>query len=145
MEIAGIQRVTNRHKRGFTLIELVIVLIVLGILALIAVPRFIDLRDEATVAVRSANSATLHSSLMLYRAEHSGEAPTVRQLADMITGNNRPTVKGGALWFDSGDGKKYGMVHNRPVFTNSRQASLHHNAQCLDYRSAYKDIISIIF
>ncbi|MCP4476408.1 MAG: hypothetical protein GY821_17975 [Gammaproteobacteria bacterium] len=40
---------------------------------------------------------------------------------------------------------KSGMVHNRPVFTNSRQASLHHNAQCLDCRSAYKDIISIIF
>ncbi len=132
MEIVGVQRITNRHKRGFTLIELVIVLIVLGILALIAVPRFIDLRDEATFAVRSANSATLHSSLMLFRAEHGGEAPTVRQLADMITGNNRPTVRGGELWFDAGNGRKYSLqTYSDPQCRGRPNRSARNRVACL--------------
>ena len=69
-------RADRESKRGFTLVELVVVLIVLGILALIIVPRFVDLRGKATTAVRAANVGTLHSSLLLYRAEHSGTAPT---------------------------------------------------------------------
>ena len=40
-----------RRQSGFTLIELVIVIVVLGILAALAVPRFISLQREARIAV----------------------------------------------------------------------------------------------
>ncbi|TAN60387.1 type II secretion system protein, partial [bacterium] len=38
------------NKKGFTMIELVMVIVILGILAAIAVPRFIDLRSDAEKA-----------------------------------------------------------------------------------------------
>jgi prepilin-type N-terminal cleavage/methylation domain-containing protein len=45
-----------KNKKGFTLIELVIIIILLGVLAAIAVPRYVDLRDQA---VRASAQATL--------------------------------------------------------------------------------------
>ncbi|WP_165398976.1 prepilin-type N-terminal cleavage/methylation domain-containing protein [Shewanella maritima] len=42
---------SNRHlNQGFTLIELVVVIIILGIIAVIALPRFIDVQQDAHVA-----------------------------------------------------------------------------------------------
>ena len=45
-----------KNKKGFTLIELVIIIILLGVLAAIAIPRYVDLRDQA---LRAASQATL--------------------------------------------------------------------------------------
>lgn len=48
----------NRHN-GFTLIELVLVIIVLGILAVVALPRFINIKDDALKSTVSATASTL--------------------------------------------------------------------------------------
>ncbi|PTD96821.1 hypothetical protein C8261_08415 [Pseudothauera lacus] len=41
----------RQHQQGFTLIELVIVIVILGILAAVAIPKFISLQREARIAV----------------------------------------------------------------------------------------------
>ncbi|QUM79008.1 type II secretion system protein [Moritella sp. 5] len=51
-----------KKQNGFTLIELVIVIIVLGILAATAVPKFLNLQDDAKVSAMKGVESALHSA-----------------------------------------------------------------------------------
>ena len=54
-------------KRAFTMIELVFVIVVLGILAAIAVPKFAATRDDAIIAKGRANVASIRSGIITER------------------------------------------------------------------------------
>jgi prepilin-type N-terminal cleavage/methylation domain-containing protein len=60
-----------RNQKGFTLIELVIIIILIGLLAAIAIPRYVDLRDQA---LRASAQATLDA----------GRAAVMLDFADQI-------------------------------------------------------------
>lgn len=52
-----------KNQNGFTLIELVIVIVLLGVLAAIAVPRFVNLQDDALRSQLTANAAAITSAM----------------------------------------------------------------------------------
>ena len=73
MKSLNIQRSGKGSQQGFTIIELVVVILLLGILAATALPRFIDVTDEAHDAVLDGVLGGLSTAMALYRAEYIGQ------------------------------------------------------------------------
>jgi MSHA pilin protein MshA len=65
-----------RRQSGFTLIELVIVIVVLGILAALAIPRFISLQREARIAVIDSLFNSVRSGANITYAKSAVEGET---------------------------------------------------------------------
>jgi prepilin-type N-terminal cleavage/methylation domain-containing protein len=65
------QRITSkiRDQRGFTLIEIIMVIVLLGIIAAIAIPKYIDLRTEAADATASGIVGAIVSSASIGYAD----------------------------------------------------------------------------
>ena len=68
----------SKKQMGFTLIEIVMVLVLLGILSAVAVPKYFDLREQAEQRALDATAAELQSRIMAHFAQNlmSATKPT---------------------------------------------------------------------
>lgn len=59
-----------RNEAGFTLIELVVIIVILGIMAVIAVPKYLDIRAEAEQGVATGVTGALRGSIAILHARY---------------------------------------------------------------------------
>ena len=79
----------HRKDAGFSLLELMVVVVLLSILALVIVPRVIDRPDQARAARAQSDIAAISSAVALYRLDNFRYPTTEQGLAALV---NRPTT-----------------------------------------------------
>jgi general secretion pathway protein G len=73
----GIQMFARQVKRGFTLVEILIVVIILGILAAIVIPQFTNASQDARKSSLVSQLQTLRSQIELYKLQHGDQLPAL--------------------------------------------------------------------
>lgn len=75
----------KRARKGFTLVEILIVVVILGILAAIVIPQFSQASTDSKVSSLQSNLQTIRSQIALYKIQHNDETPTLADFADQMT------------------------------------------------------------
>ena len=86
------RRASSRRERGFTLVELMVVVAVIGVLATIAIPLYSNMLARGRVAKAQADARTLASAVSVYSA-HMGRIPSA--LAQLTTVATNPSGQAG--------------------------------------------------
>jgi general secretion pathway protein G len=74
-----------RRTRGFTLVEIMVVVVILGILAVLIVPRVVGRTDEARTVAAKQDVAAIMQALKLYRLDNGRYPSTEQGIAALVT------------------------------------------------------------
>lgn len=122
----------NSIKKGFTLVELLVVMTILAVLSFLAVPQFVKMQKQANEKTFEANHRMVISAINMYVADHDGEYPddaafTAAAGAGVDSVANYIAGKDADASLDNGLGQPgveftYAIVNNKPELTSVLKA-----------------------
>lgn len=83
----------KNRQQGFTLIEIMVVVIIIGILAAIVAPNVIGRVDDARITAAKADISAIEGALRLYRLDNFSYPETQYGLEALVTRPNDPMIK----------------------------------------------------
>ena len=86
----------RQAKKGFTLVEVLLVVVILGLLAMVAIPRFVQSGTTAKENACQANVSLLNSQIELYAVTHDNAYPADQAEFGTLILNNRNLFPDGA-------------------------------------------------
>jgi general secretion pathway protein G len=86
----------SKRNKGFTLVEILIVMVILGILAAIVIPQFSQASQEARLSEMINNLQMIRTQIELYKIQHGGQLPGTAAELDFVSALTNYTFADGS-------------------------------------------------
>ncbi|MGW8228256.1 MAG: type II secretion system major pseudopilin GspG [Gammaproteobacteria bacterium] len=92
MKVTQVKSINRRAQQGFTLIEIMVVIVILGILAAVVVPKIMSRPEEARIAKAKQDIRALETAMDLYKLDNFNYPTTEQGIEALVVQPTTPPV-----------------------------------------------------